>query len=262
MLPDIIPHLSLGTTALVVFAICVAWILLRGIGRMLRGAAFFAASCWAGLTIFHFTPELCHSLFGKSHSVLLIALPLLAFFATFWVLHQGCTLLLLPFRALQTEPRTRPSLITGLLFAIFPAAILFFLSASVLHHFGAIEEIRAFSAVPNAERPDRLRVFVRDCKSSLDHILPEEILRYLDPATDPTRVMTAKLVTRRSQQTHEPIIDPSTGKPYPRAIIVDDPELQMLAREGKFGTLLRHPVLTKASKDPVVQKILSHFRFP
>ena len=39
--------------------------------------------------------------------------------------------------------------------------------------------------------------------------------------------------------------DPATGKPIPRAIVVDDPELTGLARKGRYGDLLRHPVLTK-----------------
>jgi hypothetical protein len=37
---------------------------------------------------------------------------------------------------------------------------------------------------------------------------------------------------------------------------VDDPELQKLARQGKFGTLLRHPLLTKALEDPKLQALL------
>jgi hypothetical protein len=52
------------------------------------------------------------------------------------------------------------------------------------------------------------------------------------------------------------VIDPETGLPYPRAIIVDDPELADLAREGRFSTILRHPLLSEALKDPLVRKAL------
>ena len=51
-------------------------------------------------------------------------------------------------------------------------------------------------------------------------------------------------------------MNPRTGEPIPRAIIVDEPVLQKLAREGKFDTLLRHPLLTKALADPKIQKLL------
>jgi len=57
-----------------------------------------------------------------------------------------------------------------------------------------------------------------------------------------------------------PVIDPKTGKPIPRAIIVDDPELQGLAREGKFGSLLRHPMLTKALNDPQLKAFLKDLK--
>jgi hypothetical protein len=52
------------------------------------------------------------------------------------------------------------------------------------------------------------------------------------------------------------VTDPQTGRPYPRAIIVDDPELMDLAREGRFSTLLRHPLLSEALKDPMIRQAL------
>ena len=66
-------------------------------------------------------------------------------------------------------------------------------------------------------------------------------------------VALAKEITARASERREPAIDPATGKPIPRAIIVEDPELQSLAREGKFGTLLRHPLLSKWLENPKSQ---------
>lgn len=255
---DSIPHLSLGTSILLIFAVCVALVLLRGMARILTGTAIFAASGWAGLTIWHITPELSQKLLGKPIDALLIALPIIAFAATFWFLIKALQFVLTPFDALRSDDKPKTSLITSLIVAIIPTAVLFLLVASLFHHFGTIEEIRTFAATPDSDKPNRVRLYLRSCQTSLDTILPAPLLRKLDPATDPERVRTAKLVALRSAKPPAPVIDPATGLPYPRAIIVDDPALQNLAREGKFGSLLRHPVLTKATQDPTVRKLLSH----
>ena len=80
------------------------------------------------------------------------------------------------------------------------------------------------------------------------------------PLADPSRLTLAKVITAQSQPAPKPVIDPQTGKPVPRAIIVNDPELQNLARDGKFATLLRSPLLTKALSDPKVQAILKNLQ--
>ncbi len=90
----------------------------------------------------------------------------------------------------------------------------------------------------------------------MEAAVPESLLKMLDPLTDPSRLNLAKLVASQTDSSPTPVIDPRTGKPIPRAIIVEDRELQNLARDGKFGTLLRHPLLTKALADPKLQKLL------
>ena len=82
------------------------------------------------------------------------------------------------------------------------------------------------------------------------------MFKILDPVAEPSRLALAKLITAQADSPLNPVINPQTGKPIPRAIIVNDPELQNLARDGNYGTLLRHPLLTKALADPQVKKIL------
>lgn len=253
---DSIPHLSLGTAVLIIFVICVALVLLRGMAKILTGTVILAVSGWVGLTVWHMAPELSQQLFGKSVGLLLVGLPVLAFISIFWIQVKALGFILMPLEILRSDDEPKTSLVTGLIVAVIPTVILFLLTASLFHHFGAIEEIRAFAAAPNSEKPNQIRKFLRNYKTSLDAILPDKVLRTLDPATDPARVKAAKLVTKRSHEKYPPTIDPSTGQPYPRAIIVDDPELQNLAREGKFGTLLRHPILSKVTEDPDVRKLV------
>ena len=90
----------------------------------------------------------------------------------------------------------------------------------------------------------------------IEDALPESWIRTLDPLAQHNRLTLAKLIATQSESRLNPVINPQTGKPIPRAIIVDDPDLQNLAREGKFSTLLRHPLLTEALADPKIQKLL------
>jgi hypothetical protein len=78
----------------------------------------------------------------------------------------------------------------------------------------------------------------------------------LDPLTAQPRLQLAKMIAASPDKPLKPIIDPKTGRPYPRAIIVDDPELLDLAKQGRFSTLLRHPLLSEALKDPLIRQAL------
>ena len=81
-------------------------------------------------------------------------------------------------------------------------------------------------------------------------------MSWLDPMASEPRLRLAKMIAAGSAKPLEPVINPETGRPYPRAIIVDDPELLNLARDGRFSTLLRHPLLSEALKDPLIRQAL------
>jgi len=252
-----IPHLNLGVPLLVILLICLGLVLLRGIAKIIVGSAILAASAWIALVTWQISPTLCYELLGKSDGFLVFALPIFAFGVSFWLLIKALRFILTPFEMFQSGERPKTSLLSGLLTALVPTFILFLIAASLIHHFGTIEEIKSF-AHSSSSSPPPSHSRIKNFKQSIDSILPGSWLRKLDPLTGPDRVQTAKLVTRRTQQPPTPVIDPETGQPYPRAIIVDDPELQNLVRQNKFGALLRHPILTKATQDPIVQKLLRH----
>lgn len=249
-----IPHLSLGTSILTIFLVCLALVMLRGIARMLTGTFILALSGWVGLVTWHHSPELSYQAFGKPVGAILFGLPIVAFGCTFFTLIKFVRFAVTPFEQFRSDERRRTSVISGLLVALVPTLTLFILSAGLLHHFSSVEELRAYAT--GSESTNRIRVFFLNCKSSLDRIVPASVMHKLDPVTDPARMEIARLVTSRSKTNPPPVIDPETGELYPRAIIVDEPELQNLAREEKYGTLIRHPVLTKALDDPMVQSLL------
>ena len=253
-----IPHLNLGVTVLAILLICLGLVLLRGIAKIIVGSAILAASAWIALVTWQISPALCYELLGKSDGFLVFTPPILAFGLSFWLLVKALRFILTPFEMFQSGERPKTSLFSGLLVALVPTFVLFLITASLIHHFGTVEEVRSFALSSSTTATPSSRGYIKNFKQSIDSIVPDSWLRKLDPLTDPDRVQTAKLVTRRTQQEPAPVIDPETGQPYPRAIIVDDPELQNLVRQNKFGALLRHPILTKATQDPIVQKLLRH----
>jgi hypothetical protein len=64
------------------------------------------------------------------------------------------------------------------------------------------------------------------------------------------------MIAESSEKPSHGEIDPQTGEPISRVLIFDNSELISLAKKGRFSTLLRHPMLTKALNDPLVKKAL------
>ncbi len=254
MSPDSLPEISLGTAALVIFAICAGFVLLRGATRLLVGTAVLAASLWAGFEVWQAAPGLLHGWLGKSQPWLINTLAGAAFLISFLILRKITNAVANPFRKGDGAP-PRSLVGTGirLIFCLVPTSLIWFVGAALIHHGGSIAEIRDASASSGKSASDELLLTL---KSSIESAIPADWLAKLDPSASPDRVKLAKLITASSERDLQAAIDPATGKPIPRARIVEDPDLQILAREGNFSTLLRHPALTKALADPQIQKLL------
>lgn len=250
--PDSIPQLSLGTAALVLFLLCAGFVLLRGLSRMIVGTLTLGVCAWLGFRVWQMAPALSFEWFGKSHPWVTNGLPVLAFFLAFLILRKITNFFSSPFSGGSDRgPRTLAGTVLRLLFALIPTSLLWLIGATVVHHAGSIAELKASS-----ENTKSGQGFAEKLKSSIDSALPSSWLTALDPFADPSRLSLAKLIAAQSSPERVPEIDPSTGQPIPRAIIVEDPALQTLAREGNFSTLLRHPMLTKALADPKIQERL------
>ena len=260
MSPDSIPQVSLGTAALVIFAVCAGFVMLRGMTRMIVGTAVLALSVWIGFTVWQKAPAVSYDWFGKSLGLVTTGLPLAAFLAAFYVIRKLAKAVARPFGKPQ-DPGAKPGspvikLAARLLLALIPTSLICLIGATVIHHTGSIAEIHAFAEKNLGIGGPTPAKFSQNLKNSVEHALPESWLRFLDPLADPSRLTLAKVITAHSDSPLEPVIDPATGQPIPRAIVVDDPELQNLAREGKFGTLLRHPLLTEALEDPQIRQLI------
>lgn len=253
MSPDSLSEISLGTAALVIFATCAGFVLLRGATRLLVGTAVLAASLWAAFEVWQAAPEFLLSWTGKSHPWLINTLAGVAFLLSFLILRKITNAVANPFRKSgDAPPRTLIGTGLRLVLSLVPTSLIWIVGAALIHHGGTIAEIRESSA-GHAKKPDDLLLKL---KSAVESAIPADWLALLDPSASPDRVKLAKLIAASSEPDPKPMIDPATGKPIPRARIVEDPDLQNLAREGNFSTLLRHPSLTEALADPSIQKLL------
>lgn len=253
-----LPQLSLGTAALIIFAVCAGFVLLRGISRMIIGTAVLGFSAWIGFRVWQMAPALSVDWTGKSLASITNGLPVAAFLVSFLVIRLIANAAVRPFQkpAGNSIPRTLVGTAFRLVFALVPTSLIYVIVTIIAHHTAAVADVRASSAKTGGLTQTTPDSFSQRLKSAVDATLPGKWLQALDPLTDSSRLTLAKLIAAQSESPLQPVINPQTGKPIPRAIIVDDPALQILAREGKFDTLLRHPLLTKALADPAVKKLL------
>ena len=263
--PDSIPQISLGTAALVIFGVCVAFVALRGMTRVFVGTLVLALSAWLAFRVWQAAPGWSHDWFGRSFAPVTTGLPVVVFFAAWLLIRKLVSALVRPFgKPQEAAPKPRSPYIfraaLALAFAIVPASLLWLVGATIVHHTGAVAEIRAFAEQSIGIDDATPAKFSERLKASIERALPPSWLAFLDPMADPSRLTLAKIVTASADSPLEPVIDPKTGEPIPRAIVVDDPELQQLAREGKYGTLLRHPLLTRTLEDPRVRSLLKELR--
>ncbi|MBX3740420.1 MAG: CvpA family protein [Akkermansiaceae bacterium] len=256
MPPESLPQISLGTAALVIFLLCFGFVFLRGIVRMLFGVAILGGSLWVGFLVWQKTPERTISLMGKPVDWISIALPAVAFVGTFVIARVVINFFLKPFKpSADGGSRTAGGILFRLILTIIPTGFLWLIGATLVHHFGSIAEIEQSTDKKTKAEPGLLDRF-SELKEAIAAIVPADWLQKLDPLADPSHLSLAKLIAAQPDSRRAPVIDPETGKPYPRAIIVDEPELQDLASDGRISTLIRHPLFQKALNDPKVREAL------
>lgn len=257
MSPESIPQISLGTAALIIFAMCAGFVVLRGMTRLIIGTVVLSVSAWIGYQVWQEAPKLSLAWTGSYQPWIANGFPLVAFLSSFFIIRVIVKSIARPLGPAPDEKRPRSIMMISflLLLALVPTALLWIVGATFIHHTGAIAEVRAYSEKTSGMIETTPEGFSRRLKSSVEAALPASWLKALDPLSEPSRIAMVKLITLQADTPLKPVIDPRTGQPIPRAIVVN-PELQNLAREGKFSTLLRHPLVTQALADPRIKKLL------
>ncbi len=247
------PQTSLGTAALVIFVIFAAFVLLRGITRMLLGAAVLCGSVWVGFLVWQKAPAWAIEWTGQPVAWISNGLPVAAFAATFLIARLVIGFFLKPFRP---QEGAKGNFVVKLLFAIIPTALVWLTGATLVHHAGAIAELARSAEGGGKGAGPGFSGRAAELKEAIAGIIPADWLARLDPLADAEHLSLARLIAAQPASGLKPVIDPETGKPYPRAIIVDQPELQDLASDGRFGTMVRHPLFQKALEDPKIRQAL------
>lgn len=249
--------INLTTVALAIFVVCAGFVLLRGTLKILLGCLVLGSSAWISLRLWQLAPELVKACFGFNIPWVAASLPIAAFLIAFIVGRLLVKFLASPFQhpAGQRPPLTLTRLLGAAVITLIPSGLVGAIAVILIYHAGAIAEI---NQAAGKKPPTPAAELVKKLKSSIEKSIPATWLLRLDPLADPSRLALAKIISAESLPSRAPVIDRQTGKPIPRAIIVNDPELQHLAREGQFTTLLRSPLLTKALNDPKVQALLKN----
>ncbi len=254
---ETLPEISLGTAALIIFGLCAAYMIIRGLARTIVNAAFLTLSAWVGFRVWQMAPKLAIEWTGGTSQIITTGLPILAFLASLLILRKIVKFFRAPIpkEAEEVAPRSFGQLVFRLLITIVPAALLCITAATLVHHFGSVAEIRDSAEQSTSLAPAEPGLAER-LKNSISHAIPKSLMDKLDPYASEPRLVLAKMIVAHPDKPLEPVINPETGQPYPRAIIVDNPELLGLAKEGRFSTLLRHPLLSDAMKDPKIRQAL------
>lgn len=253
---DTLPEISLGTAALIIFACCAGYMLIRGLARTFVSTAMIVSSAWVGFRVWQVAPSLAIDWFGEPSEIVVTGLPFVAFLATYIILRKLISFFRAPVPrpAEEVAPRTSGQFFFRLIVTVIPAALLCLVAATLVHHVGSVAEIRDSAvsggdSLPSPGLAERL-------KNSIVVAIPQSLMDKLDPLASEQRVKLAKMIAAGRDKPLRSVIDSETGRPYPRAIIVDDPKLVGLAKEGRFSTLLRHPLLSEAMNDPLVKQAL------
>jgi len=250
---DFLSQLNLTTGALLIFALCAGFVLLRGIARLLLAAVVLGASAWLAYWVWQQAPAWSIVVLGKPNELITTGAPVAALVVAMWLIRKILKLVTSPFmRPGAGAPSSFTNVLIRLVFALVAAAGLWLLGVTWVHHAGSLAEIRSF-VEKNAD-PSKTSAYLLRMKASVEAALPKDWLKLLDPLTEPARLALAKLIAAEAKPADSSVIDPKTGKPYPRAVVVADAALQGLARQKDFSGLLRHPNLTRALDDPKVKQ--------
>jgi hypothetical protein len=253
---DSIPQVSLGTAALVIFAACAGFVMLRGLTRMLVGTAVLALSAWIGFEVWQKAPAISFDWFGKSLAPITVGLPLAAFISSFFLIRKIAKTIASPYgdKSESEKPTGSPPvrLVVRLLLALIPTSAIWFFGATFLRHAGSLAEIRNFVEAPDL--PDHTP-FLAQIKESIEQALPQDWFTTIDPLTADSRLNLVKLIATADAPPPKAVA--VLEESQIREIIQSDPDLRELARQGRYSEILRDPKLDRLLENDNLREVLT-----
>ncbi len=255
---EALSQISLGAAVLLIFAVCAVYMLIRGLLKTITSLSVLGLSIWIGFLTWQKAPSLAFQWTNQTSPLITTGLPILTFILSFILIRK---ILRFFFTPISTQPEEYddsppPSRsFTGKLFVTFIFATVFCLiAAAVLHHITSVAEIR--NHAQNGGVQNDITGFAARLKNSLTSAIPASLMDKLDPLASEPRVQLAKIIAGNSENPAQSEINPKTSQLIAIKDLIDEPELISLAKDGRFSTLLRHPLLSKAVNDPLIKKAL------
>lgn len=250
---DSIPQISLGTAALLIFCACAGLALLRGILRIASGALMFALSILAGFWTWRQAPDIGSQWFAPPPNWLPFVLPAASFAVTLFALRFAARIVTRPVDS--DTPRSPIRRVFAVFASLIPAAMLWIVIATIIHHAGSIAEIRSFVEKSSGAGDSTPSAFIKRLKDSIENAIPESWIAAIDPMANHARLNLAKLLSVEKSELPPKAI-PVLDEPALRAMVVNKAQLRSLAHDKRFGAVLRHPDLDRALRNPEVRRAL------
>jgi hypothetical protein len=257
--------LILAGLALIVFAVGIGFVMLRGVMRLLFWVVALLASAWAALATWKHVPQWSADWFGGPVPALNVGLPVAVFLVVFVMVRKLVRAVSGAFGGAGGETAeavfSLGKTLSGLILALVPAVLLWVIGIAVVRHYDSVDELRVFAEGKTVGAPPKAVPTEPRQRSWMERAIPESWMHAIDPSTDPSRVKLAKLVAAgQGGATASARADSKSADVVPRALVVEDPRLQRLAGEGRFAELLRHPMLAKILEDPRVKALLDELK--
>ncbi|GAA5483395.1 hypothetical protein [Haloferula sargassicola] len=254
---DRIPDISLGTAALLIFGAIASLAVLKGLVRILWGSAVVCVAGYAAFVTWRDAPAMSRDLLGTESQLISWGLPVLVFLLAALLLRGVAKGIFSALRSPNAEAaeKNRRSPVRWaftLLFSLIPTAALWFGGVTLLRHAGSVAEIQAF--VEKHDLPDHTEFLAR-LKESVDTALPSSWFESVDPLTSDLRVRLAKLIAAADDPPPRAI--PVFEESQIRDLILSDPELRALARQGRYSEILRDPRLDRLLENDNLREVLA-----
>jgi hypothetical protein len=255
-----IPSISLGTAALLIFGAIASLAVLRGLLRILWGSVVV---CLAGLAAFHawkFAPALGRDWLGTEAGWVSVAVPATTFVLALVILRALSRAIVHPLGTPneETAGKNRRSPLrwaATLLLSLIPTALILFGGATLLRHVGSVAEIRDFAQTETDRGASEPRSFLARLKTDLEEAVPAHWFESVDPISERARVTLAKLIS--ASDSPPPKAIPVLEEDVVREVVLADPELRRLAREGRYAELLRDPRLDLLLENEKLRAVLA-----
>lgn len=258
---DSIPELSLGTAALLIFGAIASLAVLRGLLRILWGTTVL---CLSGLAAF-FSWQNAHSLaqqyFKPEPSWFSVALPLLTFVLSFFLLRAIGRFVARPLgepneEIAEKNRRSPMRWAVTLLLSLIPTSLIWFAGATLIRHAGSVAELKNYVENLAQEPVSERAAFLAKLKQNIESSIPSDWFNKVDPLTSDLRLTLAKLISSADEPAPKAIA--VLEVPEMRAIILGDPELRQLARDGRYSDILRDPRLDRMLENDNLRDVLQN----